>query len=411
MTIAFSHYSAPNDVGGVTTWLEKLLLRLHADGIPLAVLLHHYGFDVRRSSLLKPLRSAGIAVEIVSREDSLAGDVRQTLAFLNRYKPSVFIPNCLNSMYFAAGIAGSQGLPWVLTIHSDAPDYWAIVDAVPPQRSGGITVCVSRHIHSLARERCLPGVPELIPYGVRLPDREAKYCATPFWLAYSGRIVDVQKRISLVMQTMALACRREPRLHGVVMGTGTELRNITAWVAQQGLADRITFTGRLTPQQVQMELSRCQALLLMSDFEGLPIVLLEAMALGVVPVVRQIPSGIPELVHDRVTGLVVDNNPESTADAIISLARDEALWRTCSQGARTLIRENYADEDSYRKWRSVLERLERTSVASYPLEIPARLNVPSDHPLLGRGYPANPPYLGAKRCLIRMKNALMRCSR
>lgn len=43
----------------------------------------------------------------------------------------------------------------------------------------------------------------------------------------------------------------------------------------------------------------------MPDFEGLPLALQEAMATGVVPVVREIESGVPELVHHESKGLVV----------------------------------------------------------------------------------------------------------
>jgi colanic acid/amylovoran biosynthesis glycosyltransferase len=71
----------------------------------------------------------------------------------------------------------------------------------------------------------------------------------------------------------------------------------------------------------------------MSDFEGLPVALLEGMAAGVVPVVRSIPSGIPELVHHEKTGLLVPNEPTQAAEALIGISRDPALWQHCAMPA------------------------------------------------------------------------------
>ncbi len=79
----------------------------------------------------------------------------------------------------------------------------------------------------------------------------------------------------------------------------------------------------------------------MSDYEGLPISLLEAMACGVVPVARKIPSGIPELVLEGETGLLVDASPEKAASALIRLLDDPGPWHRCSQASRRLIAEKY----------------------------------------------------------------------
>jgi hypothetical protein len=112
----------------------------------------------------------------------------------------------------------------------------------------------------------------------------------------------------------------------------------------------------------------------MSDFEGLPIALLEAMAAGVVPVVRRIPSGIPELVEDGRTGLLVSEDPHEAATALRRLAGDPALWRRCSSAARELVSTRYNADASYRQWRRLLEDLDRqgTAAASSPYPIPCR---------------------------------------
>ena len=388
--IAFSHYSAANDVSGVTTWLENLLLRLSADGVPLAVLLHHFGDNVEQSSLLESLRAAGIHVEIVPRKSSLSEDVLTTLEFLNRHQPLVFLPQCLEAMFFAANIAGHQGLPWVLTLHSDEDIYWAIAEETSPETCNGALVGVSKYLCSLSERKGLSTHPFCIPCGVSSSRDKAEFNDKPFRVVYSGRVVEKQKRISLVVETMAHACRQDSRIECVILGQGLDFESARHWVDTQNLGDKIIFLGRLTPDEVRDELARCHVLLLMSDYEGLPVCLLEAMTTGVVPVVRDISSGIPELVVSEHTGLVVDDNPQHAADAIVRLLNDPALWTRCSCAAKTLVERQYSDERSYSLWCDLISELVSHSTAMcYPLTIPKDLKLPKGHSIIGRNYPVS----------------------
>jgi len=176
-----------------------------------------------------------------------------------------------------------------------------------------------------------------------------------------------------------------------------------------GLAQRITFSGRLAPQQVKNELLTCQAIVLMSDFEGLPVALLEAMAVGVVPVVRTIPSGIPELVLHERTGLLVDDQPTNAASALVRLAGDPDLWECCSQAGRELVLRRYSEEACYRRWLSVIHELDSRSAVRYPLRAPLRFALPEGDPRFTAGYPPyRPPWV---RVAERLKNRLRMAAR
>ena len=382
--IAFSHYSAPNDISGVTTWLRDLLLHLHAQGVPLVVLLHHFGRDVSQSSLLPVLRQAGIQVEIVPQSATMEEDVRGVLDFLDRHRPVLFLPQCLNSMYYAAAIAGKQGLPWVLTMHSDDPDYWAIAEALPPEKHGGRMVCVSKHIAALAVEKKLARHPVIIPYGVRTTEERTCYSADPFTIAYCGRMVEEQKRASLVVRTLIAACQQGQHIRAVLMGEGKARPDCQRLVEEAGLADRIVFTGALDAAAVRAQLLKSQALLLMSDYEGLPVALLEAMALGVVPVVRDIPSGVPELVEDGVTGCLVESDPGSAGLRISDLAADRALWENCSRSGSELIAAKYDSSISQQAWFELTTSLRVQKAPG--ITIPRRIKLPVRDGRLSKGY-------------------------
>ncbi|WP_084150039.1 glycosyltransferase family 4 protein [Picosynechococcus sp. NKBG042902] len=382
--IAFGHYSAKNDVGGVTSWLERMLLRLHSDGVPVTLLLHHFGKDIEESSILSRLRDAGISVEIETRSLFTEDDVRGILAFLNRHQPQIFLPQCLESMYYAGSIAGRFGLPWALSMRSDDPLYWAIAEMVTPETSGGMLVGVSEYICNLAKEKHLAKYTYTVPSGTPLSPHTASFSDSPFRVAFSGRVVEEQKRISLVLAAMVQACRLDSRIECLILGDGAARTTSEEWVKAQGLGDRIHFLGRLEPSAVQAQLAQCQALLLMSDYEGLPVALLEGMASGVVPVVRSIPSGIPEIVKHTQTGLLVDDTPEQAATAIINLANNPDLWLRCSLASKLLITQNYSEEVCYQRWLNVIAELSDRSTVRYPIPIPRKIPLPPPHPVLAR---------------------------
>ena len=360
MRVAFAHYSQAHDISGVTTWVLGLARRLSADGVPVAI---HFvispGEPPGEPPIFEELRQQGIEVFSTPRRSCLKDDVQDTLAFLNDWQPTVFLPQCKPAHYAAAALAGTWGLPWALTLHSDDPDYWATVRAFGGTRQGSSLVCVSRHIRDeLNRRRC-DRPARVIPYGVSIPVGPSVFRTDPFHVVFSGRIWEHQKRASLVIQTLITACRSSYSLRATLIGDGYSRAACEQQVAEAGLSGSISFTGPLPPSQVQARLLEAQAILLMSDFEGLPIALLEAMAAGVVPVVRRIPSGIPELVDHERTGLLVSEDPAEAARALRRLADDPDLWRHCSTAARDLVAQHYSAEGSYRQWLQLLKVLDR----------------------------------------------------
>lgn len=410
--IAFGHYSAKNDISGVTTWLERLLLRLHSDHIPVIAYLQHFGSDVEESNLLHTLRQAGIPVEIEPRFLYIEDDICGILRFLNRHQPQIFLPQCLIANYYGAKLAAQSGLPWALTIHSDDPVYWAIAEATSPEVNSGSVIGVSDFICQKAIAQGFTQTPQSIPYGVSIPSDQASFSEAPFRVAFSGRVIEEQKRISLILSSMALACRQDSRIQCYIIGKGREFAYAQDWVNNQGLGDRIQFLGRLSPGDVQIYLAQCQALLLMSDYEGLPVAMLEAMAIGVVPVARAIPSGIPELVYDKKTGLLIDDTPESAAMAILELANDPDLWSKCSWAAKQLVTEQYSEEACYQRWLQVIDELCARSAVTYPIPIP-EIVLPTLYPELLEGYRHKPSLFNHalshyKRCI---RNQIYRIKR
>jgi glycosyltransferase involved in cell wall biosynthesis len=98
---------------------------------------------------------------------------------------------------------------------------------------------------------------------------------------------------------------------------------------------------------------------LSSDFEGLPVVLCEAMACGVPCVSVDCGPGIGEIIRPEEDGLIVAmGDPQALAGAIGRLIEDEELRRRMGRAARENIR-RYSVEEIMRQWDEVFDLVER----------------------------------------------------
>lgn len=88
-----------------------------------------------------------------------------------------------------------------------------------------------------------------------------------------------------------------------IVGDGPLRQQVEQEIADMGLGHRVDLRGALPEQETLSAIAGADALVLPSLMEGLPVVLMEAMALGK-PVIASCVAGIPELVRDEVTGLL-----------------------------------------------------------------------------------------------------------
>jgi glycosyltransferase involved in cell wall biosynthesis len=117
-----------------------------------------------------------------------------------------------------------------------------------------------------------------------------------------GRLCDAKAQ-DLIVQAMAGLCADYPQARVVLIGDGDTRPRVQAAIAAHGLTDRIELRGWADNAAVAQALSEARALLLPSFAEGLPIVIMEAFALGR-PVISTYIAGIPELVDAECGWLV-----------------------------------------------------------------------------------------------------------
>ncbi len=134
-----------------------------------------------------------------------------------------------------------------------------------------------------------------------------------------GRFVE-QKGQKILIEAMAALGEAGSDVTLALVGDGTLRDDLEAAIAAAGLTDRVRITGWLDEAGVRAEIARADALVMPSFAEGLPMVIMEAMAMAR-PVISTIIAGAPELVLEGETGwLVPAGDPEALAGAIRKLA-------------------------------------------------------------------------------------------
>lgn len=216
---------------------------------------------------------------------------------------------------------------------------------------------VSEAIHKKIVRDCgvNPDRARYIPYGVRPLSQDeisarTKDDARPLMIGYVGRLVQEQKRVMEFVPLVRELASRGTSFQLKIIGDGPDRNELERRFTAAGLSAYVEFTGWLTVSRVKDLLRTFDIFLLLSDYEGLPVALLEAMAHGVLPVVTQIESGNTQLVRNGQNGYVLPvGDVVGFAKQIDQLARDRqtlldigrAAWETSKEYSIEQMTHNY----------------------------------------------------------------------
>jgi colanic acid/amylovoran biosynthesis glycosyltransferase len=158
-------------------------------------------------------------------------------------------------------------------------------------------------------------------------------------LLFTGRLAGV-KGVPVLLEALARLRDEHPDVELALAGDGPDRAQLEAEAQRLGVADRVRFLGYQSSDHVRCLLQETDVFVLPSFAEGVPVVLMEAMASGV-PVVSTRVAGVAELVEHGVSGFVVPpGDVVALADAIDALLADAELrGRFGVAGRRTIERE------------------------------------------------------------------------
>ena len=155
----------------------------------------------------------------------------------------------------------------------------------------------------------------------------------------AARLASV-KRIDLFLGVAERLSRSLPEARFVIAGQGSEENRIRDLIKQFHLEDRVFMLGHR--DDIHEILRAMDLLLITSDREGIPMVVLEAMALGV-PVVARDAGGIKEVIDQGNTGILVNSaDVQKLAEPCLMLLRNPALRARIAQNAQVTVAEKYS---------------------------------------------------------------------
>jgi glycosyltransferase involved in cell wall biosynthesis len=336
-------------IGGSTTFLCNLGGELVRRKISTEVLSFEQG---------NPLGSdfARLKIPVLCPDERLIFEDRvlTILGSLSRSKPTVVLAN-LSPVSFEVLRYLPKGVLRVGITHSDDP---LVYEAM--QRYAAcldVMAAVSETIQSkLAAMAEFADVPvRYLPYGVPMPDgASARQFHGPLRILYMGRLGREQKRVHLFPDILAGLESAGIPFHWTIAGEGVEaawLQGALSRTSQtRGKAASFSVRGAVSYADVPGLLAEHDVFLLASDYEGMPLALLEAMGSGLVPVVSDLPSGIRQVVDEQTGCLVSPDDIPGYARAIIRLHERRDEMARLSASAREKVRREYSIRAMTDRW-------------------------------------------------------------
>jgi glycosyltransferase involved in cell wall biosynthesis len=339
--------------GGAQEHLLSLVTRLDQTRYDVSVVALSNGLTVRK--LLK----AEIPVLVIDDpDDTIAvgalaahlAEVRADVVHAHMYRAETVATRAI----IALGEAGQRRPYLVATIHSSrirsAEDQQHLRELTPNMDR---LIAVSKSIeHKLVDEqRCAVPV-SLIYNGVDLDryDHQEPCCTLPeeYGMEPGSQIVGVVARLEpekghpTLLEAWPTVLREVPDVYLLIVGEGSRRDALEAQARELRIAHRVVFTGRR--DDVPAVTAALDVAVLPSYREAQGMVILEAMALSR-PVIASNVGGIPEMIEDGVTGLLVPpHDAVALANAIVRLLKNHPLADTLGRAGHDMVHDRFCIE-------------------------------------------------------------------
>ena len=286
-------------ISGVHSFTETLIQELLTRGIDAELVFPEFSKSDR--SFLPPIPRRFLHLD----GQDMPTQWRTLIEFAERNAPCILVPN-FDYATSAVSPSLSNSIGIIGIMHSDDVEHYD--HAYRLGRYWNRIICTSRYLadKTIELNPSFASRMHVIPYGISTfatqRVRNFRRASEPIRLVYCARLEQHQKRVlDLKEITSGLQARGVP-YQLTVIGEGSEYGTLQSAWRKEIAEGVVTMTGRLHRNAVFDVLSKNDVFLLVSEFEGMPISLLEAMGQRCVPVVTDLPSGIPELVFEGVTG-------------------------------------------------------------------------------------------------------------
>lgn len=315
------------------------------------------------------MRSTGAQVEVLLQKKRFdPGLVEQSLRMIHKYGINILQSHGYKSHVLCWILHRKTGLPWIAFVHGWTREDWKIrlytmvehIMLLLADEVVAVSDSLRRQLLPPVRRRC-----SVIPNAVASeelkvsPDGSAmrRRLGIPEDALLAGVVgrLSPEKGQGVFIRALALARKKEPRLYGLLVGDGQEAESLASEVNSLGLKPYCLFCGHvqgLGPYYQGMDL-----LVLPSFAEGMPNVALEGMLMGL-PVIACRVGGVPEVVVDKETGMLVEPGDENTlAEAMLELAASGELRRRMGEAGRERMRREFTTQVRVERFMELYSRI------------------------------------------------------
>lgn len=366
-------YVLPDKLGGVFNYVSNLLANRRDDGFRYTAVLtdNLVSPDTRSRDPLPADRVEKVRFRVPP--DNLYSVLRQVSAAV-RPGPGVLVAN--DWIELAAVTMQDTGRTVVAINHGDFDFYYDL--AARHQNVIDVFVALTEPMRARLRER-LPDRHDsivLLPHGVEIPSERRAPAAGPLRLLYVGRLNEQKGVFDFPAIDRRLRDQGVP-VTWTMQGTGPDADALKAAWSDRG---DVHWNGYQPMEHVLQLYATHDVLVMPSRGEGLPVALLEAGAAGVVPVISNLASGIPDVVEPGVTGFRPEiGDIAGFANAIVRLAEDRNALERMSVAVRERVRSRYdtaARTADYQALFAQWATLRRPRPAHLPMPYGSRLDQP-----------------------------------
>ncbi len=173
-----------------------------------------------------------------------------------------------------------------------------------------------------------------------LKEKEAKFNN---FILFVGTLEKV-KGIEYLIDAFGKIKNEFPQFQLVIIGEGSELKNLKWQIANLKLENKVEFKGKLPLKETKNIMKNCYCLVLPSLSEGLGRVLMEAMALGK-PIIGSRVGGIPDLIKDNQNGFLFEKgNSDDLAKKLRILLKNRNFAIKMGQKGREFVENNFSNQ-------------------------------------------------------------------
>lgn len=323
---------ASDILGGPGKGLAQFLRSGGLEGcVPLIVSYNNTAFP-RDTDFTRTMRDAGAPVAVLRQRRALDYSlVRQSLDLIEKHDINLLQSHGYKSHVLCWLLRRRTRLPWIAFVHGWTAENLKIrlyngleqIMLLFADEVVAVSASLKSKLLPPVRAACRV-IPNAIEYEAECensdaPIPEVKFPPNAVVAGVVGRL-SPEKGQSVFVRALAKARERDSRLHGLLLGDGQERKRLERQVRALGLEGKCLFTGHVRNPAPYY---RSMAMQVLPSFkEGMPNAALEGMAAGL-PLIASRVGGLPEMVVDGVTGILVPaGDEEALARTLVELAAE-----------------------------------------------------------------------------------------